>query len=369
MIFDFNVPTRICSGVRCVKANKEKLKLGKSCLIVTGKHGAKASGALDDILPILDEYKISYRIFDKITENPPIMTCFEGGRLGAEAGADFVIGIGGGSALDGAKAIAAYAANPGIAPMDIFDATKLVNVSLPIIAIPTTAGTGSEANPYSVLTLEGGEKKKSFSSVRSWPKVSFLDPAYTYSLGYDYTVSCALDAFAHGIESYLSPKSTAFSELFAIFAMRSVYGVLSQHKKEFTPEDRELLLYGACAAGIAISVTGTGFPHPLGYSITLLYGVPHGKACAVFEWAFIEYNMKTAAGRERLETVCRELSVAPDELGKELYELADVRLDAGKVDIERFISLVKDAKNYKNSPYVINEKEMYDIFGKSLTPN
>ncbi len=151
-----------------------------------------------------------------------------------------------------------------------------------------------------------------------------------------------------------------------MYAMRSIWSVLSQNKRDFSESDRELLLFGACAAGMAISVTGTGFPHPLGYSITLLCGVPHGKACAVFEWAYIEYNMKTEAGREKIEKICRELYVLPDELGMKLYALADVSLKVTDADIERFISLVKDAKNYANSPYVINGDEMYSILHKSL---
>ncbi len=369
MKFNLFVPTEIVSGEECVKANREKLCLGRSCFIVTGRHGAKASGALDDILTVLADYNIKYEIFDKITENPPIMTCYEGGKRCAELGADFVIGIGGGSALDACKAIAAYAANPGIGPEEIFDASKLTAHSLPIVAVPTTAGTGSEANPYSVLTLVDGERKRSFSSPMSWPKVSFVDPRYISSLGYNYTVSCALDAFAHAIESYLSPKSTAFSEMLALFAARSIWSVIGSEKKEFSAKDRECLMYGSSAAGVAISSTGTGFPHPLGYSMTLLRGVPHGKACAVFEWAYIEYNMKTEEGRAKIDILCRELSVTPCELGKKLYELADVEIKVDDEEIKKYISLVRDAKNYSNSPYVINEDEMFDILKKSLGGN
>ena len=369
MKFNLFIPTEIISGKDCIKSNATKLCLGASCFIVTGKHGAKASGALDDILSVLSESNIKYEIFDKITENPPIMTCYEGGKLCAKIGADFVIGIGGGSALDAAKSISAYGANPDIAPEEIFDASKLTQRPLPIVAVPTTAGTGSEANPYSILTLLDGERKKNYSSVWSWPKVSFVDPKYIASLSYDYTVSCALDAFAHGIESYLSPKSTAFSEMLALFAVKSIWSAISSGNKELTDDDREKLIYGSCAAGVAISSTGTGFPHPLGYSMTLLRGVPHGKACAVFEWAYIGYNMKTETGRAKLEKLCAELAVSPDELGKRLYMLADVDLSIDDAEIKKYISLVRDAKNYANSPYVINESEMYEIIEKSIGKN
>ena len=159
----FYLPTRILAGRGVLSKNPEFLRIGRSAFIVTGRKSAKLCGALDDVTGLLTAAGISYTVFDQISENPPLLTCYEGGRLAAEAHADFVVGIGGGSPLDAAKAIAAFAANQGIEPMDIYDAQKRTRRSLPIIAIPTTAGTGSEVNAYSVLTLPGGNKKKTFT--------------------------------------------------------------------------------------------------------------------------------------------------------------------------------------------------------------
>ena len=218
MNFSFNLPVRIVSGYNCIEKNASLLCAGSSALIVTGKSGAKASGALDDVLSVLSANGVAYSVFDKIAENPPIETCFEGGRLAADAGADFIIGIGGGSAIDAAKAIAAFASNQQIEMMELFDSKKRTAPALPIIAIPTTSGTGSEANSFSVLSLPGGEKKRTFSANDSWAKIAFLDPRYTFSLSKSQTLSTALDAFAHALESYLSPKSTEISEMMALYA-------------------------------------------------------------------------------------------------------------------------------------------------------
>lgn len=363
MNFSFYLPTRFVAGFGAIRENPAALALGRSAFIVTGKSGAKKCGALDDVLAVLSEQKISAVQFSEVTENPPLLTCAEGGRQCRAAGADFVIAIGGGSVMDAAKAIAAFAANEGIEPEGLFDVPALAP-SLPIVCIPTTAGTGSEANPYAIMTLPDGTRKKTFNSPHSYPKVSFLDPAYTRSLSREYTISTALDAFAHALESYLSPKSTFFSEQAALFAARAIWDVLSQYPDTFDDGMRESLLYAATAAGYAISVTGTGFPHPLGYSITLLDGVPHGAACAVFDGDYIEYNERTEVGKARMAEFYAALGVKPKVLKEYLPALSGVDLTLTEEEIRAHVDLIKGAKNYANSPYVLSVDEMYEIYRK-----
>ncbi len=358
----FYMPTRVFFGEGALINNKKALAIGKHAFIVTGARSAKASGALDDVTTALNELGISYTVFDKIRENPPLLTCFEGGKLAAEIGADFVIGIGGGSPLDAAKAIAAFAANQGIEPMDIYDDAKRQNPTLPLVAIPTTAGTGSEVNYYSVLTLPDGERKKTFKAGDAWPRAAFVDPRYTYSLSYDSTISTALDAFAHALESYLSPKSTIFSEQAALFAAKELWDVLSQAPASFTPEMREQLIAAATAAGMAISVAGTGFPHPMGYGITMLDGIPHGKACAVFAGDYIEYNERTEVGKARIVAFAAHIGTTPKLMKALLPGLAAVDLSFTEEEIDRRVKLNSGAGNYANSPYVLSVEEMYDIY-------
>lgn len=366
MNFDINFPVRIISGAGCVPKSKDIIaSLGaKKAFIVTGKSGAKKSGALDDITRVLDACGTEYRVFDKITENPLLLTCFEGGQAAIEEKADLIIGIGGGSALDAAKSVATFAANPKISPLDIYDISKCSGGALPIIAVPTTAGTGSEANCASVMTLPGGDRKKSTAHRFAFSTLSFVDPRYTYSLPYDYTVSTALDAFAHAIESYLSPKSTVFSEEMALFAAGTIHSVLRKEQNVFSEEDREQLAYASSAAGAAISVTGTGFPHPLGYSLTLFHGVPHGKACAVFDPDYLHLNGTTEAGQARLSVLYERLSTTEESLCALLLRLANVNIALTDAEIKHLVDLIKDAGNYVNSPYVLSDEEKYDIYRK-----
>lgn len=364
MNFSFNLPVRIVSGIDCIQKNASLLCQGRSALIVTGKSGARMSGALDDVLRVLLENDVAYSIFDRIAENPPIETCFEGGRLAADVGADFIIGIGGGSALDAAKAIAAFASNQQIGMMEIFDSEKRITPALPIIAIPTTSGTGSEANSFSVLSLPGGEKKRTFSAPDSWAKIAFIDPRYTFSLSKSQTLSTALDAFAHALESYLSPKSTEHSQMMALYAAAHIWDIIKDNPEEYTEKMHERLLCASCAAGIAISVTGTGFPHPLGYSITMLDGIPHGAACAIFDGDYIEYNMRSPIGKAKLLDFAEYLETDLKTLIKTLPSLSGVTLSFTEDDIKKRVELITDAKNYTNSPYVISKEEIYEIYRK-----
>lgn len=358
----FFLPTRVFFGRNTISEHAEALALGKHAFLVTGRHGAKRSGALDDVTRALGALGISYTLFERICENPPLDLCFAGGAEARAARADFVIGIGGGSALDAAKAIAAFAANPDLAPMEIYEDEKRKNRTLPLIAVPTTAGTGSEVNPYSVMTLPDKEHKKTFKAADAWFSVAFVDPRYTASMSHATTISTALDAFAHALESYLSPKTTVFSERAALFAAERIWDVLSQYPETFTPEMRDDLSVAATAAGMAISVTGTGFPHPLGYSITLLDGIPHGRACAVFAGDYLTYNEKTEVGRARIAEFAFAIGTTPKVMKTYLPALADVDLSFTEEEIDRRVKLISGAKNYTNSPYVLSLAEMYDIY-------
>ncbi len=367
MKFELNIPVNIISGRGCIKNSSEALIAGKRAYIVTGKYGAISSGALEDVISVLNDRSVNFEIYSDIPANPPLIDAYNAGKNAYAFGAEFIIGIGGGSAMDAAKAVAAFAKNPSIKPEDIFSAEKLTAGALPIVLIPTTAGTGSEANSYSVLSLPGGEQKKTYSSRFAWAKTAFLDPAYTESMNYSATVSTALDAFAHALESYLSPKANALSTMLAEYAAKNIWDVLTQMPDEFTEEHRDMLCYASCAAGAAISITGTGFPHPLGYSLTMISGIPHGRACAVFHGDYIEYNMRTPEGAEKLNALATALKTKPKLMQEFLPGLADVDISLTDEEIKKYVDLIKGAKNYTNSPYILNEEEMLDIYKKHFT--
>lgn len=290
---NFFVNTKVITGVDCVKNNADKISaLGKKCLIVTGASSAKKCGALDDVLSALNSKSVQYEIYDKIQQNPTSASCFEAGLLACEMGADFILGIGGGSPLDASKAIAVVAANPNISEEMLYS-MDWGKAPLPVVAVGTTAGTGSEVTGVAVITNSKG-LKKSFRNDLSYPVLSLGDPKYTQSLSDSFTRSTAVDALAHCVESFFNRSANDISKVFAVAGVKKLFRVfdkiISDGTQNLTLEDREQLYNASLLGGLAISVTGTAFPHALGYFLTENYGIAHGTACAVFLNEFIEYN-------------------------------------------------------------------------------
>ena len=290
---NFFVNTKVITGADCVKSNAEKLgSYGKKCLIVTGATSAKKCGALGDVASALESQGVQYEIYDKICQNPTVASCFEAGFLANSYGADFIVGIGGGSPLDASKAVAVIAANPGISEEKLY-AMQWDNRPLPVVAVGTTAGTGSEVTSVAVITNSNG-LKKSFRNDLTYPVLSFGDPEYTMSLSDSFTRSTAVDALAHCVESVFCRSANDISKVFAVAGVKKLLKtfdkIISQGTEALTLDDREQLYNASLLGGYAIAVTGTALPHALGYFLTENYGIAHGTACAVFLNEFIGYN-------------------------------------------------------------------------------
>jgi len=293
------MPTKAYFGEGCVIQNGSELAgFGDKAIIVTGGKSARASGALDDVCSVLTQNHIDFTIFDKVENNPSTNTVKEGGNAARQAGARFVIGIGGGSPLDAAKAVAVLAVND-IEPLQLFE-NKFANKPLPIVAIPTTAGTGSEVTPYSILTRNDIKTKVSFGTPDTFPAVAFLDPRYTESQPAEVTVNTAIDALSHNIEGYLGKRSTPVSEILALEGIRLFGSCMeSLHSRKFSSQDRADLLYASMLGGMVISHTGTTIVHGAGYNYTYFKGVPHGKANGYLMAEYLRFNYGHA--REKID--------------------------------------------------------------------
>ena len=325
MKMNFYIPTRMISGKGCVKAEAARLAaLGKRCLIVTGASSARKCGALDDVTAALESVGVTYSIYDGIRQNPTLESCLEAGAKASAEQADFILGIGGGSPLDAAKAIAVVAANPGIDQAGIYS-LKWAHEPLPVVAVGTTAGTGSEVTPVAVITTPDG-RKKSFRTDSMFPVLALGDPTYTLSLPDDFTRSTAADAAAHCLESYFNRGATDASMAFAAQGIRSLLPILrkiaANGTESLTYDDREELYNASIYAGLAISVTGTAFPHAVGYFLSEQHNVAHGTACAGFLPAFLRHNSAcvpeltkkfyTAVGSTEEELIALLVAVTPE---------------------------------------------------------
>lgn len=365
MTYSAYMPVKCFWGSGCIVENSSSLVLGKTCLIVTGKSSAKLSGALDDAVNALEKEGVSYGIFNEIGENPLISACRKAGEAAREVGADFILGIGGGSVLDASKAIAIYASNPELSPIDIYK-REYKNKALPVALIGITAGTGSEVTAVAVLTNDETGIKKSISGPDCYAAVSFCDPQYTCSMPYKTTVSTALDAFAHAIEGFFTQKCDGVLRLFAEKCIPELYSCLEILSKTDTVpvEIREKLYYASIYAGLVINTCGTAFPHPLGYVLTENYGVPHGMACAAFFSPFIDRCAEFAPGKyadfckmtDNIDKVKAVISSLTDLNGAVIGE------ENAKKYALRWQSVIP--RNFIASPGSLTQKEAEEILAK-----
>ena len=291
------MPTLVYSEKSCVKNHFREITLtGKKAMIVTGKHSSRKNGSLDDVSAVLNQENIPYIIFDDIEENPSVETVMKARELAVNKNVDFIIGIGGGSPLDAAKAIALMAANPDASEEVLYQNNTLPY--LPIICIPTTCGTGSEVTPYSILTLHKQKTKKSISH-KIFPTLALLDTKSLKTASRSCIVNTSVDALSHLIESYLNTNSNPLNRIYSEQGLR-MWGKFKDNLKNNTLSDKdyESMLHTSMVAGIAITHTGTSFPHGLSYAVTYEMGVPHGKAVGMFLGGYVDnYKDKNEAGR------------------------------------------------------------------------
>ena len=331
MVFNYFNPTKVITGEGCVLKHAGELsRLGKSCLIVTGGSSAKKSGALSDAVKALQSEGVEYQIFDGIEPNPTMVSCMEAGKTARDNGLEFVLGIGGGSPLDAAKAAAVYAANDMTDGMDIFNA-DWKNPALPIAEIGTTAGTGSEVTSFSIITKPDG-RKKSFGRADTYPAVMFGDARYTATLPLNFTISTALDALAHALEAYFNTTANSMTDIFAIEATVVLCEQLKllQSAKDIgdiTMPQREQLYFASILAGYPLSQCGTLYCHNLGYYFTEACDTPHGFACTATLPDLIMRGEKYAPGRAK--ALFTRAGTSAEELCgliKALTKLPDVKI-------------------------------------------
>ncbi|NLL47488.1 MAG: iron-containing alcohol dehydrogenase [Firmicutes bacterium] len=345
--FNYFMPTKMVYGQGVVKEAGAAFALGQKPLIVTGQSSARLSGALDDVLSVLSG---EYAIFDQVENNPSVETVKQGGALARREGCDYVVAIGGGSPLDAAKVMAVLAVND-LDPLELYQ-TGWQRQALPIVAIPTTAGTGSEVTQYAVLTIEEEETKKGLRGSDLFPQVAYLDPKYTESLPLAITYDTAVDALSHLVESYLAKRATPASDFVALQGL-ALWGTTIPALREgvLDLETRDALLLASSLGGIAIAQTGTTLVHALGYSLTYYHGMPHGRANGVCMAAYLDYT-KTVAP-ERVETILELLDLdSVASFGELMDTLFASQIEEVELTPETLAAYVEKAmltNNIKNS--------------------
>jgi|Deesub1362B_J571_1020462.scaffolds.fasta_scaffold00444_6 alcohol dehydrogenase YqhD (iron-dependent ADH family) len=297
--FIFQLPTKIIFGPGQVKEiGKEAKRIGKKALLVSGKSSMRRLGILDKVIKLLKEQKVEVIVFDKIEPNPRHSTVDEGGKLARYEKCDMIIGLGGGSAMDAAKAIAIVAKEEGsiweFTPVEGLSLRKITQ-ALPIILIPTIAATGSEADHITVITNPEKKEKVAIRSKHIFPKISIVDPELTVSVPPDITGDGGIDIICHVLETYLSSKdlNTPLQDRFTEGIIKTVMENLP--KAMLNGNDIQARTNLSWASTLALS----GFPnsgrpgffvlHAIEHPLSAHYDISHGRGLAALLPSYMKF--------------------------------------------------------------------------------
>lgn len=360
------IPTEIYFEEKAVRNHKEELAaLGRKALLVTGKHSSYKNGSLEDVKQALGSQKVTYVVYDRIEENPSVETVVEAAKLAISEKVDFVVGIGGGSPMDASKAIALLAANPNRidkAREALYQPDQNMKEALPVAAVPTTSGTGSEVTQYAILTLHDAHTKKSMA-YHIFPKLALVDAGYLHTASYAGMVSTCIDALAHMIESYLNTNSNSLNRIYTKEGLQ-LWGrvkkclLTREAFEKMEPEEYGQFMQASVYGGMAIAHTGTSIPHGLSYGVTYELGVAHGKAVGLFLPAFLE----NYENRDDVTKVLALLGFADLVAFRDYMETILGRVEIPDEIRERNCTeLLSNPAKLKNYPFPVT-KELLDRF-------
>ena len=350
------LPTRLLLHDLTAADLPGNLAARQHCIIVTGRYSARESGALADITAVLDGAGIGHTVFDGVTENPKMSECRQGAALVKQTAASLIIGIGGGSPLDAAKAIAILAAND-LKDEQLF-ALQFRSPRLPLMLVGTTAGTGSEVTAVAVITQDNGVKR-SIVCPDCLPDTSLLVPRYTYTCAPSVAMSTALDALMHATEGYFSPGCPQVALQTAERCIPTIWRGICTMAAGQEPDKAELY-YASVWAGITLKLCGTAHPHPLSYVLSELYHVPHGRACAVFLPSLLRRASEYAS--DRLARFTALTGQSPDQVAALAARAADVRLTLQAAEIDALLPRFTSLKNYANTPGGFSGEEAVEVY-------
>jgi alcohol dehydrogenase class IV len=303
--FDFHLPVRVRFGRgRLAGLGDELDRKFERIFIVTDETVARRTPALAAVESALSGRRT--RAFLQVEENPAIETVEAAAREAADFAPQLVVGLGGGSPLDAAKGAALLIRNPG--PLRRYLAgAEPGNAPLPLVAIPTTSGTGSEVTPYAVFTDREAGSKIGYAHPGLYPLLACLDPGLTDSMPPTVVLNTGLDALAHAFEAFLSTIASPLSDTFALQAAETALASLPRAVSK-EPEAMDRMAYASTLAGAAIAQASTILPHILGYPLTVFHGVAHGRASAVMLVHVLAELRKSPAAADKVGRVNALLS-------------------------------------------------------------
>lgn len=377
MQFDFFNPTRILFGSGMLGALGGQQLPGKKALLLTSNgKSTKANGYLDRTIAQLERAGAAHALFDKIMENPLKEAVMEGAAFARKNGCDFIVALGGGAVLDASIAIAAMATNPG----DLWDyvcggtgkGQPLQNQGLPIVAITTTAGTGSEVNCWGVISNLETQEKIGFGDPSLVPVLAIVDPELMKTVPPKYTAYQGFDALFHNTEVMISNGVNIFSEAIALSAIENIARYLPRAVRDGNDlEAREHVAYGSTVAGITMQLTSTTAEHSMEHSMSAYHhNLPHGAGLIMISKAFYEFFIQRHACDGQFVKMARAMGIPdadkPEDFITALVKLqeacgvADLKMSDYGFSPEESMTLAKGARSMQGGLFLANPCEMTD---------
>ena len=354
MSFNYYMPTRILFGKGKLNALHQQSMPGKKALIVTSSgQSVKKYGYLTRLEEQLKMANVLYVIFDKIMPNPIIEHVMEGAALAKNTGCDFVIGLGGGSSIDSAKSIAVMATNEGDYWDYIFGGTgkgkEVLVAPLPIVAITTTAGTGTEADPWTVIT--NGNQKIGFGYDKTFPVLSIVDPELMVTVPARLTAYQGFDALFHSTEGYVNSTANEMSDLFSLKAISLIGKSLAKAVNDGTDEDaRGDVALANTLSGVVESTSGCTSEHSIEHALSAYHhNLEHGAGLIMISREYYTFLANSGSCDERMVTMAKALGKQDAKVPMDFVTaLLDLQINCG-------------VNNLKMSDYGIDKNEIPQI--------
>ncbi len=289
--YQFKSPSVVVLGPGASKEVGNFAKgLGRKALLVTDRNLEKF-GLLNGVKQSLDSAGVPFAVYDQVLTEPAMTHSEDGLRAYRQAEADFLIALGGGSPMDAAKSISVLSANQGKIN-DFMGANKIPRPGSPLIAIPTTAGTGSEVTPFTIITDTARDVKMLIASPFVIPRIALVDPLLTVSMPQEITAATGMDALTHAIEAYISLKAHPITDTLALQAIRVIAANLRQAwSNGENLEARSEMLMGSLQAGMAFSNSSVALVHGMARPIGAYFHVPHGISNAALLPTVMEFSV------------------------------------------------------------------------------
>ncbi len=327
MQFTYHIPTKILFGQgQLDRLHEQRLPGRKALVVISSGKSTRANGYLDRLQKQLSKASVGFVVFDKILANPVRSHVKEGAQLARTEGCDFVIGLGGGSVIDSAKAIAVMATNEG----DLWDfisggsgqGRSVANKPLPIVAITTTAGTGTEADPWLVITKEETNEKIGFGYEHTFPVLSIVDPTLMLSVPSHFTAYQGFDALFHSTEGYLNTTAYTISDLYSLEAIRLLGKSLANAVQDGTDlAARSDVALANTLAGMVESTSGCISEHSLEHAMSAFHpALPHGAGLIMISRSYYTHIAKVHASDQRMVAMAKALG---NDDAKEAMDFVD----------------------------------------------